>query len=60
MLRITEIRTQQNMSKYELAKKCGLSLTFISNIEAGEKSPTLRSLEKISAALNVSVTALIS
>ena len=51
--KITEIRKEKGMSQAELAKAAGLSTTYISFIESGKKSPTLKSLEKISQALNI-------
>jgi transcriptional regulator with XRE-family HTH domain len=39
----------------DLAEKSGLSETYIRILLAGSKSPTLRTLEKLAAALGVTV-----
>lgn len=51
--KIRELRENKGMSQAELAKAAGLSTTYISLMESGKKSPTLKSLEKISTALDI-------
>ena len=51
-LNIRNIRTAHNMSQKELAKKCGLSQSYVSRLSLGLKSPTLDILARISTALN--------
>jgi len=53
--KLQKIREDRGMSRTELSKKSGVSLSFINYIEAGDKSPTLRTLEKLAAALGVTV-----
>lgn len=57
--KLQQVREQQGMSKSELSRKSGVALSFINYIEAGTKSPTLRTLGKLAAALNVPVASLI-
>jgi transcriptional regulator with XRE-family HTH domain len=54
--RIRSIRKQQKVSLRALADRCGLSANAISLIERGENSPTVSSLRRLSAALNVPIT----
>lgn len=53
-------RIRQGISRYKLAKDCGLSKTSIAYIENFENKPTLRSLLMISACLKVDLGQLIT
>lgn len=55
---VREFRRQQNMTVAELAKSAGLSTGMLSKIENGATSPSLTTLQGLSAALQVPVTAL--
>ncbi|MEQ8665417.1 MAG: XRE family transcriptional regulator [Rhodospirillales bacterium] len=55
---VREFRRQQNMTVAELAKSAGLSTGMLSKIENGATSPSLTTLQSLSAALQVPVTAL--
>jgi transcriptional regulator with XRE-family HTH domain len=54
--RIRSIREQQKVSLRALADRCGLSANAISLIERGENSPTVSSLQRLAAALDVPIT----
>lgn len=54
-LRIKELRKINNLSQRGLAKLAGVPKTNIEQIEKHMKLPTSKELEKIAAALNVSV-----
>lgn len=56
--RVQAVREQLGLSKAKLSKISGVSLSFINYIEAGQKSPTLRTLEKLAKAMGVSVAVL--
>ncbi len=56
--RIRNYRNQLNFSQEELAERCGLHPTYIGQLERGEKNPTIETIGKISAALNVSMSTL--
>lgn len=45
------VRTLRGLSLDELANKCGLSKTYLSEIENSKKRPAMKSLEKIAKAL---------
>ena len=50
---IRSLREDKKMSQAQLASLAGLSTTYISLVESGKKSPTLKSLQKISKALGI-------
>lgn len=50
---LREARTEKGFSQEELADRAGLHRTYISQIERGVKSPSLRSLELITDALEM-------
>jgi transcriptional regulator with XRE-family HTH domain len=54
--RIREVREGRALSLKALAERCGLSLNAISRIERGESSPTVSSLHRLAAALDVPIT----
>ncbi|MFZ5944409.1 MAG: helix-turn-helix domain-containing protein [Bacillota bacterium] len=51
--KIRKIRFEKGLSTLNLAEMAGLSQQYISLIENGKTTPSLKSLFKISAALNV-------
>ena len=53
---IRKIRKAQNMSLVELAKKTGLSLSFLSQLERAKTNPSINALRKIAVALECSLT----
>ena len=54
--RIREIRKSKNISIVELAKMVGVSKSLISQVERGDIFPSLSTLEKIAAALEVDIS----
>ena len=46
-------REKLNLSQEDLALECGLHRTYISQLERGQKSPTLRALIMIAKALRI-------
>ena len=57
--RIRNYRVGQGLSQERLAELSGCHHTYVGQIERGEKNATLESIEKISAALNVSLSTLL-
>lgn len=53
--RIHQIRNSLSMSQEKLALNADLATSFIRDIESGKKNPSTVSLEKISAALGISL-----
>lgn len=56
--RIRNYRTARGLSQEKLAELSGCHPTYIGQIERGEKNATIESIEKISAALGVSLSTL--
>ena len=57
---ISLFRKKAGMGLAELAKKAGISGSFLGNIEKGSRKPTLYTVEKLAAALGIGVIALFS
>ncbi len=56
---LREVRQERGLSQEELADRAGLHRTYISQVERGLKSPSLRSLEQIAQALDLPASALL-
>ena len=56
---IKRIRTAHTMSQGDLCRATGLDRAYMSNIESGNKNPTLATIEKIAKALEVSTDELL-
>lgn len=52
------LRIAQDISVKELSEKMGISATYICDVEANRKHPSVETLEKYSAALGVKVSTL--
>lgn len=50
---IKELRIEKRLSQTDLAKKCGITNAYISQIENQKQEPSLLILEKISIALEI-------
>lgn len=57
--RILELRKTLNMSQEALAEAAGIDRTHMGFIEQGRRRPTLVTLVKICAALNIKLTELL-
>jgi transcriptional regulator with XRE-family HTH domain len=57
---ISIFRRKSGLGLAKLAKKAGISGSFLGNIEKGSRKPTLYTVEKLAAALGIGVTALFS
>lgn len=51
--RIRALRQHRDLSQEKLAFKAGMNTSFIGQVERGEKSATIVSLEKIATALDI-------
>lgn len=56
--RIRNYRTQLGLSQEKLAELSGCHPTYIGQLERGEKNATLESIDKVSAALKISLSKL--
>ena len=59
-LRVSEIRREQKLSQGELADRAGINRTYLSMIENGRTSPTVKVIQGLADGLNVRITQLIS
>lgn len=57
--KIKKYRRLENLTQEKLGEKAGLHYTYIGQVERGEKEPSLKSLIKISEALNIGVDKLL-
>lgn len=55
MKNLAEIRKVKGWSQQELADKSGVSQTYISELEANKKQPTVPIAQKLALALGVSI-----
>ncbi|SEJ34009.1 Helix-turn-helix [Propionispira arboris] len=55
MENLAEIRKAKGWSQQELADKSGVSQTYISELEANKKQPTVPIAQKLALALGVSI-----
>ena len=53
-------RLRKRLSQEELAAKAGLSVSYISMLERGQRTPPLDTLESLASALSVPPVSLIS
>lgn len=54
---LKKLRAEKGVSQEEFALRIGLHRTYISQLERGLKSPSLRTMEKICGELGVSLVA---
>lgn len=54
-LKVCEERKKLGLSQEELANRAGVHRTYIGMIERAEKNITLKNIERIAKALNVSI-----
>lgn len=57
--RITQLRTAKGWSRYKLAKKSGLSFSYLTALEEDKHSPSLDVVAKIASGLEVTITELL-
>ena len=57
--KIREVRVKEGYSQEELASRCGLHRTYISDIERGERNVSVENIEKIAKALKTEVNELL-
>ena len=55
-LTVKKIRTERNISQEKLAEMTGLHRTYISEVERGNRNLSLINIEKLSIALDLSIS----
>lgn len=58
--RLRDARQSRNLSLRALAEKTGFSASFLSQVELGQASPSLGSLQRIAEALGITVSGLVA
>ena len=58
-LKIRKFRAELNMTQAQFAKKLKVDTAYLSNLENGNKNPTIDTIEKIAKSLGVSIEELI-
>jgi transcriptional regulator with XRE-family HTH domain len=58
-LKVKEYRIRLNFTQEELAFKAGLHRTYVGMIERGERNISLKNIERLSKALNISIETLL-
>jgi len=59
-MRLKRLRAMRKMSRYELAKRAGISRVHVKRLEEGEQDPTLGTLQRLAKALEVTVDTLLT
>lgn len=59
-INLTRIRAQKKLTQEQLAAKAGISVSYVSMLQRGQRSPPLATLETIAAALGVAPVALLA
>lgn len=54
--KIQGLRKDNNLTQEKLGELTGLDRTYISDIERGVRNPSLKSLQKLAVAFNVSIS----
>ena len=57
-VRIAELRAENGMTQHQFAEKSGLALQYLTKIERGERSPSLKTLVVLASALDVPIVEL--
>lgn len=53
--KVKEERLKRRLKQYELAKKAGISNTYLSDVEVGRTNPSIKTLDKLSKILEVDI-----
>lgn len=57
--RVRRLRERKGWSQEELAHKAGVHVTYLSGLERGRRNPTLKIIEQVALALDVSPSKLL-
>jgi len=55
---LRRLRIENNLTQEELAERTGLHRTYISQLERGLKSPSLRTIDAVSGVLQIEISEL--
>jgi transcriptional regulator with XRE-family HTH domain len=54
--RLKQLRTSSRLTQEKLSIATGLSQTYISGLESGTRNPSIKTLDKLAKALDVSIS----
>jgi transcriptional regulator with XRE-family HTH domain len=57
---VKRLRSRKNLSQKALADKVGISVSYVSMLERGQRSPPLETIEKMAKALGVPAASLLA
>ena len=57
---VKRLRSRKNLSQKALADKVGISVSYVSMLERGQRSPPLETIEKMAKALGVPPASLLA
>ena len=57
--RLRELRTAKGVSQLDLGVECGLSQTYLSEVEAGKRNISLVNMHKLAKALSVTLATIV-
>ena len=52
---LKEIRLNKNLLQKDIVKKCNISSTFYSLVEAGQRNPSMKTAKKIAGVLDITL-----
>ncbi len=58
-MRLQRLRKAKKLTRYALAKRAGISQTYVPKLEEGRSDPTIGMLQRLAKALGVPVTELL-
>ncbi len=56
---IRKLRLQKGLSQQQLADACGLDISYVGQIERGQRNPTLGVMDALASVLETKVSALL-
>jgi transcriptional regulator with XRE-family HTH domain len=56
---VKELRLKKTMSQQQLADACGLDISYIGQIERGQRNPTLGVMQGLASVLDVKISELL-
>ncbi len=56
---VRRLRSKKKLSQKALAKRVGISVSYVSMLERGQRSPPLETIEKMARALGVTPSSLL-
>jgi transcriptional regulator with XRE-family HTH domain len=57
---VRRLRSEKGLSQKALAKNVGISISYVSMLERGQRSPPLETIEKMARALKVTPASMLS